>query len=300
MTRIEYPHPVLCADNDDYAEGTSFSMVIYDERGKVNCDDIELPIECELSCNGLEDLLSRGMAKLCVIAHSPATSYRSVGYFLDGSTQTKMTIHKYAVSGKIELQCMLIAAEPCPSFSIPDFNQDFFAGLSFSIAPNDILAMTEKTIIYLDDSDFEKPLSSIFNVNLSLEMEDQVSIDCCNRKTGKIEIYLNQQSHSAYSQLASGYKSFSQGLLSATVCLPALIEALDAIKQNGAEEYADLRWYRTVEKKLEELGLEIVDSDKTSVTLANELLGEVILRSMNDFTKSLEESQEYDHLGGAD
>lgn len=297
MSTVEYPHPVLQEDGSDYSENCSFSMVLNEEKQAIDGDEIMLSVGYILKCPGLEELVEDGRAVVGMLVHSPQASFRTVALFGDESECT-VRINKFDVVSKLEVQCLILAAGELNRFFLQDFNQLFFSGISFNLHKGDVLALTEKITIYLDSSELEAPLRSIFIINRKDAQKEPILADFQD-DSGKIAINLNSELFQVYSDIETGYAYTTRRCLTCAIVLPVLAEAIDQIKIAGEEEYADQKWARVVIHKLEQRGVDF--SGESSTKMANDLLGNVIGDALNEVKTILWGDGDTDEdLGGYD
>lgn len=302
MAATEYPNPVLYENGDDYCEGCSFSLSVDPEKQSVEGSEIRLALSYNLECPGLACMISDGEADACVLLHSPATSFRRIFPFGKSETDISIAIQKFDVADKIEIRGVILSTGENENFMLEDFNQDFFGGIPpFHLRRGDILAIAERFILYLDDTDLEKPIESIFHVNLREDQDVQIVPTFDNWETQKIEVDVNPDVFNLYSNIGTSYKKSTQRILLNDVILPVLVEGITLLRYSP-DDYEGIRWARTIDKKLKRAGVEdIANTDISSVVLANELLGGVVLDSLNELKAVIETSSEGDEVyGGVD
>ncbi len=301
MAATEYPNPVLYENGDDYREGCSFTLEIDPEKQSVEGSEIHLALSYMLECPGLARMISDGEADACVLLYSPATSFRRIFPFGKTETDTDIAIQKFDVADKIEIRGMILSAGEIENFALEDFNQEFYGGIPFHLRRGDILAIAERTTLYIDDTELEKPIESIFHVNLKDDLPVQIRPYFENWETQKIEVDVNPDVFTLYSSIGRSYKKSTQRIILNDVILPVLVEGITLLRHSH-EYYEGIRWARTIEKKLERAGIDdIEDTDNSSLELANALLGGVVLDSLNELKTVIEESSEDDEVyGGVD
>lgn len=299
MRVAEYPHPVLQPGSSDYRDGCSFDVVFDEAKQRIEENEIVLHIGYALECPGLEKMIGEAEAEVCVIVHSPAASYRRMHAVKAGGTAIKMRVGKFDVVEKLELRCVVVSSVENNRFELADFNPLFFENTRFKVKKGAILALTDKVTLYLDDTELEKPVESIFRINRRNEQEAQIQPDFAS-DTGKIEINLCSELYELYNSIEQGYAKTFRRCLTGAVVLPVLVEAIDAFSEDY-EFYHEFRWARVVERKLEHRGVDIQKHDESSIELADMLLGNVIEGSLDSFTAVIEEQSEWeDNSGGVD
>ena len=213
-------------------------------------------------------------------------------------------IPKYDVSEKIELTGLIVANETIDSFSCPEMNRAYFGGMTFSLRKGDAIAIETTKTIYIDDSELEKPIVSIFTINYIEGQEESITVDFSDEK---ININLNEELNKMYWSL----KDYNNGALRryviAVIVTPALIEAIDIIRQHylgdSGEDYSEKRWFRAIELKAERKGYPLNIFTDSSAMLADVLLGNIALDALKSFKDLFDQeinSGETQMIGGID
>lgn len=300
MRDVEYPHPVLQSDGYDFKDECRFEISFDESRQQIVGNEIVLTVGYKLDCKSLEDMTRKDEAEVCVVAQSPSASYRRMYPIANGLDEVTLHIGKYDVAEKIELSCAIVSKSEREHFALDDFNPVFFGNAVFKINKGALLALTDRVVLYLDDSELEKPVTSIFSINRVNGQTVCIQPDFSS-ETGKIEINLCEEAYARYSEIEAGYAKTFRRCLTEAIVLPVLAEAIDRLRWEY-DEFCDLRWARVIEKKLEGLGVDRVrDSDESSVTLADRLLGEIVLASLDTFNEIIDERSGYDdYAGGVD
>jgi hypothetical protein len=214
-------------------------------------------------------------------------------------------IPKFDVISKIELTGMIIASKQLKKFVCPEFNKIYFEGSSFDLRKGDILATDLTRVIYVDDSELEKPIASIFTINKISSQEEDIIADFSEEK---ININMSEELNKMYWTL----KDFNNGALrryvGAIVVYPVLVEAIDIIKAHYAEteeeDYSEKRWFRAIElKALTKCKIKMENCTESSTMIADKLLGNITLDALRSFKDTLDQevnNGELQNLGGAD
>lgn len=298
MNATEYPHPVLQPGGLDYKGECKFEIAFNEEFQKIEEEDIALVVGYSLLCDSIKEMVQNERAEACIIVHSPIASYRRIYPIKPEETSVKIRINKFDVIDKIELYCVIVAASDNHNFKLVDFNPLFFENAVFNIKKGALLAKTEKITLYLDDTELEKPVASIFNINRRDEQEAHIQLDFTS-DTGKIEINLCTKLYELYNNIERGYARTFRRCLTGAVVLPALVEAIDMLRTDY-DTYSEYRWARVIEKKLERHGTSL-QGDASGAELADMLLGNVIEGSLEAFIAVIEEKSEWeDSTGGVD
>lgn len=305
----EFPNPVLTADGTDYINSCTFEISLDSEGITEDPENICVPVDYEMSCEGIKNYIDLDKAGVTVQATSPAASYSRVFSFSKDDTHAVLKIPKFDVVGKIELEGLVIAKDAIEHFDCPgELNETFFGSQDFEIRKGDVLAYDAGQVLYIDDSELEKPLSSIFSIRRVEEQEEDINTDFDTPDSGKIRIDLKPELFDLYNE----FKDYSNGSLrryvTAVIVYPVLIEALGFIRAAGneADEIAELRWYRTIEAKLKKMGyadMRAAVECESLTTLADCLLGNIASDALKNFKEVLEaemNSGEEEMLGGVD
>ena len=304
---IDYPNPVLSSERDDYNEDCVFEVSFKEEDIVVDEDNILIPAVCDLKCKGLSDLIAQGKAAIVVLISSSASFYRRAFEFDAAEKEKVIKIPKFDVRRNMDFCGYILAKEDIKNFRCDgEFNELYFKSMSFDVKKADVLAQGQTRIIPIDDSELEKPISSIFSIrknNISdAEIESNFEID------EKIVVFLNERLNQLYYDM----KDFNNGALhrylNGIISYPVLIEGISKIceyyRGNGTD-YSEKRWFKAIEHKLKGLGIDLEESyDNCSYTeLADKLLGGIAydgLLSVKTTIDSEVNGGEYINTGGID
>lgn len=302
----EFPNPVLAADNNDYIDSCYFYTTFEESDIVVDSDNIVIPIKYSLSCNGIQKLVDEENAIVVVSIKSSAASFSELYIFKQNETSMEIKIPKYSVAKRMELEGSVIANNRIEKFECPgEFNDLFFQSATFEIRKGDILAIETSRTIYVDDTELEKPISSIFNISRRQNEFDDVEPDFYGEK---IEIFLNEKLYNLYYK----FKDFNNGSLrryaTGIIVYPVLVEAITMIcgYYQSDDDNSDInkkRWFRAIEHKAEKLNIDMSKYQDSYVSLANKLLGEIALDALQSFMDTLDSemnSGETLAIGGVD
>lgn len=304
----EFPNPVLATGRDDYIENCCFYTTFEENDITVGTEDIIVPIKYVLECKGLQKFVESGEAVVVVLVKSSAASYRKLFRFKDSSNEMEVKVPKFSVVTKMDVTGSVIAAQDIKAFICEgEFNELYFGAATFEIRKGDILATEDSRSIYVDDSELEKPISSIFSIT---ENDEQDCATQPNMYGEKIEIFLKKDLYDLY----WNFKDFNNGVLrryvTSIIVFPVLVEAIAYIigfyQKDGSDSDADLsgkRWFRTIVSKAERLGVDITAYRDSPVSLADRLLGGISLDAMKNFKDTFDtemNSGEAQMIGGID
>lgn len=305
---IDYPNPVLSAERDDYNENCVFDVSFKEEDITVDENNILVPAVCELKCTGLSELIAQGKAAIVVLISSSAAFYRRAFEF-DAAELTKtIEIPKFDVRKSIDFCGYILAKEDIKDFRCDgEFNELYFKHISFAVKKADVLAQGQTRVIPIDDTELEKPISSIFSIRRNTFSDAQIEA-YFDDPDEKIVVYLNDRLNQLYYEM----KDFNNGALhkylNGIIAYPVLSEAIskmcDFYRDNGVD-YSDKRWFKVVDHKLKGLGIDLsTEYDNYSyVNLADQLLGGISyegLLSVKDTINEEANGGEYVNTGGID
>lgn len=302
----EFPNPVLAIGRDDYIEQCRFYTTIKDEDISVDTDNINIPVVYTLECQGLTKHIEDGNATVVIQAKSSAASFSRLYRFDASSSSLTVSIPKFEVVSKIELVGSVIATKSIEKFScLGEFNELYFGQSTFEIRKGDILATEDGRTIFVDDSELERPIASIFDISRSDE-QDSFVVPVYDGE--KIEIRLKSELYELYYK----FKDFNNGTLrryaTGVIVYPVLAEALTYVLDyyhdgEAGNTYCEKRWFRAIVHKVEAKGINLENYQEAPVTLANDLLGNIALDALKSFKDTMDSemnSGETQMIGGVD
>lgn len=305
----EFPNPVLATGRDDYIESCSFRTSFDENDIAVDTENITIPIKYSLVCSGLKKLISSGDAVAVVSVKSSAASYSKLFKFTREETEMVIAVPKFAVVNKMDVVGLIIAAHNIDNFCCEgEFNDLYFGTSTFEIRKGDVLATEDSRSIYVDDSELEKPISSIFDISRHDEQDSDV---VPNYEDEKIQIFLKSELYDLYYK----FKDFNNGVLrryaAGVIVYPVLVEAIGYVisyyqsndDADGGEDYSAKRWFRAIVHKAEGKGIDLAYCDDYPTTLANDMLGDIALDALKSFKDTLDSemnSGETQMIGGVD
>ena len=303
----EFPNPVLAAGRDDYIDACRFNTSFEEGEIVVDSDNISIPINYQLECQGLSSLIKSGDAVAVVLVKSSAASYSKLFRFTDDLSAMTISVPKFAIVNKMDVTGSIIAAHDIPAFRCEgEFNDMYFGSATFEIRKGDILATEESRTIFVDNSELEKPISSIFDISKREEQDSDVVPSFYGEK---IEIYLKRELYDLY----YNFKDFNNGALrkyaTGIIVYPVLVEAVKYVigyYQNSDDEefdFSEKRWFRAIVHKIEKKDVDLSKYDESPTTLADNLLGGISLAALHSFKETLDSeinNDEIQMIGGID
>jgi hypothetical protein len=304
---IDYPNPVLSTDRDDYVESCKFDVTFNESDIQITEDFIQIPAKVELISTSLSSLINEGKAAVVVLINSSAAFYRKAYVFNSGETEKNIEIPKFHVKGKFEFTGYILANENIDNFSCDgEFNELYFKSVSFSVKKADVLAKGETRVVPVDDSELEKPISSIFMILRNPEASTDMESDFDSEE--KIIIKLSDKLNDLYYKMKDFNNGSLRRYLTGIVVFPVLVEAIAKMCEchsGNGQDYSEKRWFRAIEHKLNSFDIDLSTSfEEYSYTeLADKLLGSIALDGLNSVNDTINEEVnggEYVNTGGLD
>ncbi|WML57755.1 hypothetical protein [Neobacillus sp. PS2-9] len=263
-----FPHPVLNPVSDDFRKGFFKGKIVSqsEENGL-----LVFIVEFILENSKLKELVETGKAIYNVHFECVSTMQRRT--FSLSNPTNKISIPKNLMNKKIDVNFFVLAKEEIRNYSNVDAHIDFM-GVNFNIQKGDILAFCDSQTIHIE----KKPMSntnSIFKV--SKDTSPQAPAIKIAFNDHQINIALPEVSFDKVSHLKA-FGDDCNKILVSLLYLPALIETLFSIQSIAQDEYSleeieNLDWYRTLEKKLQTMGYNIIDLKLEDITgISYELL----------------------------
>ena len=297
----EFPNPVLASGRDDYNTNCRFCTLFTEESITIDAENINIPVRYELECNGLNKLIKNGDAVCVVLIESSAASYSKIFKFCNSEKSIVISIPKYDVVNTIDLTGRIIAAKDIKGFRCEgEFNEMYFGTSAFEIRKGDILATEDTRSIYVDNSELEKPISSIFTISRDSKQDSDI---VPYFDDDKIEIHLKDELFDLYYL----FKDFNNGILrryaTVTIVYPVLVEAIACIKKDLEGPESEKRWFRTIVHQAELKGVLLRETGEAETTIADKLLGGIALDSLKRLKDTLDSeinNGESQMIGGID
>lgn len=291
-TKWDFPHPLLIEGNDDYTSG-SFSLI---EGNHITKEDVfEFCFTYNLTCPGLEKYILDNHAEVEIFASSSAAKFRERRCFPRGEATLHFRISKNDIVKAVEFTAYIVAVGD-DKFTLPEHNHEYYHGTAFALRKGDILAISPTITVDLDDSELQKPLTSIFKISTSPNNNAMPNFD-----DDKIEIFLPIETYDTYDKLKAHYPTIRRNL-SAVVTLPALTEAIEIMKFEDTTQYKGYRWFRALINRLAQHGIDINEAEMQSMEIANLIYGDVISDALNSLKDLLDKilDEDFTELGALD
>ena len=285
-----FPHPVLNPFTDDFKNSFFKGAIV---EFKENNDEIVFLVEYKLKNNTLRNLI--GMGKACFNAHFECASTMKRMAFSFSESELKMLsdngnevtlqgevkIPTRYLNKKVDVNFFILSNENMDSYKNDEVHEDFL-GESFKIQKGDILAFGITQTIHIEKEPIASS-NSIFKISKAIDYKTPIRIDFSG---DQIKIIVPESSYDKIGRLTKFGDNYNM-VLASMIYFPALIDALFNIcfiKDDPYElvQYESLDWFRTLEKKLKNLGFDIKDLEREDITpIAYQLLNEETDRPWN-------------------
>lgn len=276
-----FPYPVLNSEMNDY-ENSEFSSDIHFE--KVSPSKMNVMVKFKLNDAMLERFIAEGKAVYAVHLEGVSSSYRKL--FTASKLQNELAISLNAneISGKIEVNTMILANEMIENYSNPNFNNEYY-GDNFNVhklIKGDILAFDTMAELNIKFANKENPnAKSMIRVAAINDVFMDVNID-----GDIILVNLPINAHKAY-QVMSRSDQVKQNMLLVTIVMPALTYVIERVKNNDFNR--DSLWVPALFELLNKAGYDeqtILTADAMKV--AQQLLDAPIEDALYNFYKGAE------------
>lgn len=268
ITKRLYTYPVLSEERDDYVDSIFDAEVQYKMNGVNN---LQFDFDIEMDNKDLQRMILAGDAEYVIHIECANTSFRTAIHDISNHVSKEIPIGR--INGRIEI-IVLIATKKDVSHFVNSKWDDDYQGLSFELSKGSILAYKNIPVIDIVKNYEEfNSASSIFKVYKRLTSEPKpMEIDL---STAQIGIGVGLQEYEIYSRFCD--KEELQPILNSMMIFPALVYVFEELKQeNGIDNYSGRNWYVSLSKAYEKRGIDLADellnSDKTSVQLAQEAM----------------------------
>ena len=280
----EFPNPVLGEGQEDYKKGNTFHLIIDQARIKQTRSEIQIPCQYNLVCPGLETYIAHGDACTFLQITCTSTNYSSIRILRPEEKDAVISIPTADISREVKFTALIVAARNIENFFCKEFNPDYFGSSTFKLRKGDILAYDE-LLLPIDDTELDKPISSIFDVCKNNELSEDDSDIVPDFYSDKIKINLNPKLFDAYHMIATQNRGQFDRLASAVIVFPVLVEAITFIQNDLMEDdlIRNYRWYGAIIQKSKTLGIKIEERDLSAVSIASLLLKHIASDSLINF-----------------
>lgn len=274
LIKSEFPHPILVDGRDDYISGLFDIEIEVKDSSNYHILNVGYILN---ECNGLKNLILEGKAKVYFKIYCKSTHFRKI-YDLGKHNQKEISIDKFSLAKSFKTECYIVSRGT--HFTLPELNPNYFLNQSFLLRNGDILAFVNGPELTVDDSEFRKPLSSIFNIVIDPSV-DSLDVDFQN---DVIHIRLNQETHNSYNTLKDHQL---QRKIDASIVYPILIEALSLMVSKDDDDcnFSVYNWWGVIASKFEQMFPGSNLSEYSLSFIANKMLNNIVNESVNYFAQ---------------
>ena len=262
LSERSFPHPVV--GNRDDVPGAAFQASVDMTTDK---EAIYLDVTINCSSTTISDLVKKKDAQFVMHVECSNTLYRKAFEFDKANYRVQIPTNN--LNDVVEVNVFARACRSISGYHVDAAHEDY-GNMTFDVDKGDILAVADGNLFYLDAPfDALSPIGSIMEIQPSHEEGDQpMRVEYGGPK---IVIYLSKRDFSDYNLLKSLEIS---AVLTTTIVLPVLIEAIDQARADNDE---DLRWVRALNRRIDALELNIKDE---SLELAQKILEFPVRRTL--------------------
>ncbi|WP_440447539.1 hypothetical protein [Ruminococcus sp.] len=292
ITKRLYTYPVLSEERDDYVDSVFDAEVQYKMNGVNN---LQFDFDIEMDNKQLQSMILTGEAEYVIHIECANTSFRTAIHDISNHVSKEIPIGR--INGRIEIIVLIVTKKEVSHFVNSNWDDDY-RGVSFELSKGSILAY--KNIPAIDIvKNYEEfnSASSIFKVYKRLTSEPKpMEVDL---STAQIGIGVGLQEYEIYSRFCD--KEKLQPILNSMMIFPALVYIFEELKQeNGIDNYSGRNWYVSLSKAYEKRGIdledELLNSDKTSVQLAQEAMELPLNAALRKFADLFENGEEEEDI----
>jgi hypothetical protein len=273
-----YPHPVLSPFKDDVLPNMfEFSLSVTPDA-----DNFYLNIGFAYTNETLLELVKHGKATHCVHLECRQNFYRQI--FSSAEPTKSLSVSASELVGRVEATGFIKAQVAMDAYCITGSHADY-GDNTFCIAPGDVLAVAPSQFFeaYVDYDPLQQ-ISSILTIRRSPDKEEaEMQLD---PSEDKLVATLSQKDYDRYAELKAD--PTLGPLLANQVVVPAILEAVHLIRDTSIEESEfemRKRWFRSISKKLEEMGINIRDANVSALEAAQTILRRPLRRSLEGMIK---------------
>lgn len=291
ITKRLYTYPVLSEERDDYVDSIFDAEVQYKMNGVNN---LQFDFDIEMDNKELQSMILAADAEYVIHIECANTSFRTAIHDISNHVSKEIPVGR--INGRIEIIVLIVTKKDVSYFV--NSNWDDYRGLSFELSKGSILAYKNiPTIDIVKNYEEFNSASSIFKVYKRLTSDPKpMEVDL---STAQIGIGVGLQEYEIYSRFCD--KEEFQPILNSMMIFPALVYVFEELKQeNGIDNYSGRNWYISLSKAYEKRGVdledELLNSDKTSVQLAQEAMELPLNAALKKFADLFENGEEEEDI----
>lgn len=239
-----YPYPVLRPGSSDYPRA-EFEVEPEIERIR-GTTALRLVADFELSDQTLLELIEQGDAEYVLLVRSSATHHRSV--HCSSSSSMEEMFGDGRLSGRTEVRGLVVATRCLTDFHADGWHEDY-QDRKFDIPAGSVLAEDEPKPYWIDTAE-EAAIGSIFELKLDSNLA--VGRWACDLRNEKIALQMSPDDYHRFRKARDLVNGKEEAIyIMNAIYLPALVYVLQQADYNN-EDYEELRWYRSLNKRLED------------------------------------------------
>ena len=281
-----FSYPVLCMENDDYTDCEFNVLVTMTEE----LNDIVLDFEVQIDNEEMELLVREGFAEYTIHIECSNTAYRTI-VTMTGNRK-KFRILKSRVNNEIALLGMVVATNKIENFTSQHLNEDY-RDEKIVFEKGSILAYRNLPRIYVaknyEELAGENPLFTI--VKRIKQKDEEVQPVTYELGNEKIRIMVDEDTYNIYIKFHQNANM--QPLVNSLLVMPAMAYMIEVLKISDENTYYNTFWYQQIKKFCKAQGKEfkedVIDSDKTSIEISQEMLRLPIGRAFKSISDIVDE-----------
>ena len=241
-----YPHPVLRPSSSDYPHA-EFQVEIVLERLQ-DSTAARATAHFEMSDPDLLELVAAERAEYVLLVRCATTHLRLVKR--SGENTITQKFQSGLLFGRTEFSSFLVATQDLPQFHATGWHVDFQKHGPFSVRAGSVLAADSPKEYWIDTAP-ESPIGSIFELRVDNKcVDDQWR---CHFDGERVLLLMSKAAFDRFDSARTALNGTQeQAYLMNAVYLPALLHVLTTADV-AQDDYAELRWYRSLNAKLENL-----------------------------------------------
>jgi hypothetical protein len=265
LSHRSFPHPVVGNADDVPAAAFQAAITVHNDRVNYYVD-----VKLQSSSNTISKLVKKGDVVYVLHVECGNTLYRLATEFSE--TDREFMIPGECLNSNVELNVFAQAKKDLPKYRVEGAHEDY-GDATFAVNVGDILAISEGYSFDADiNFDMLRSIGSIMEIKQRDDKENAPMEIVLNYE--KIRIYLSRADFENY-KIIRVHQVLSASLI-ATIVLPALVEALMAMREDDQSDIKDTRWCRCLKRRIEYAGMSLATAP---LKLAQDLLEMPIKRA---------------------
>jgi hypothetical protein len=246
LSSRSYPYPVV--GNRDDVPGAAFQAAL-----EMSTDRQAVYLDAQIKCSSktINDLVKKGDA--CFVVHVECSNTLFRRAFEFNEENYRIQVPSDNLNDAVEVNVFTRAKKNLSGYRVDKAHADY-GNVAFSVEKGDILAVGENHLFYVEAPfDALSPISSIMQITETHKDGDQpMQVQYGGQK---ILIELSKKDFDDYKRLKS-----TDGVSTALtmgIVLPVLVDAIYMLQK--AEEDDDLRWVRSLKRRIDSVGMKLED-----------------------------------------